>query len=391
MSSPPSGVLPGNGPRRLVLVGAGHAHAQVLRSLALYPVDNLEITVISPFTQAPYSGMMPAWLAGDYSWDACCIDFDRLCQRAGARMIVDSVTSIDPDARIVMLQGSGQLGYERLSINIGSTVDAPISSSMHAALMRIVPMRPLSALRERWQGVLDDIGKLPVGANYRVVMVGGGAAGIESILSVHHRLTTIAPGVAFRFTLVTQGDVLVPSLSGAAGKILRRHLHRRGIEIKTGCSVKEIKNGMVVDDAGQSVPADLVLWATGAQSFTWPRKSGISCNAAGFIRIDAMLRSSSHPDIFAAGDCADWKASLPKAGVYAVRMGPVLAHNLRASFADAALKMYQPQRRYLVLVGTGDRHAVASWGPFGWSGAWVYRFKQRIDRRFLARYGTMSM
>ena len=239
--------------------------------------------------------------------------------------------------------------------------------------------------------MLDDVIRLPPGGSYRVLMVGGGAAGIESVLSAHHRLTTLAPGIRFDFTLATQGQVLLPGLSARAGSLLRAALQQRNIAVRTGFSVNQINAVGAIAGDGQLIVADAILWATGAKAFAWPRDSGLATDARGFIRIDSMLRSISHPQVFATGDCASWETVLPKAGVYAVRMGPVLAQNLRAVIAGSAgtpLQPYAPQRRYLVLIGTGGRRAVASWGPFGWQGAWVHAWKRAIDRRFLAQYNT---
>lgn len=111
------------------------------------------------------------------------------------------------------------------------------------------------------------------------------------------------------------------------------------------------------------------------------------------MRIDEQLRSVSHPQVFATGDCASWAGqALPKAGVHAVRMGPVLASNLRAALrAPAAagdLRVHRPQPRFLALLATGDGRAIASRGPFGAEGAWAWRWKHRIDRRFLKQFIT---
>jgi selenide,water dikinase len=76
----------------------------------------------------------------------------------------------------------------------------------------------------------------------------------------------------------------------------------------------------------------------------------------------------------------------PRSGVYAVRAGPVLADNLRRALAGQPLRVYVPQRRALYLLATGPRHAVASWGPLTLAGDWVWRWKDRIDRRFIARH-----
>jgi len=64
----------------------------------------------------------------------------------------------------------------------------------------------------------------------------------------------------------------------------------------------------------------------------------------------------------------------------------VLSRNLRAALTGGTLAAYVPQTRALALISTGDRYAVASWGPLSVAGRWVWRWKDRIDRRFMARY-----
>jgi NADH dehydrogenase FAD-containing subunit len=76
----------------------------------------------------------------------------------------------------------------------------------------------------------------------------------------------------------------------------------------------------------------------------------------------------------------------PKSGVYAVRAGPPLAANLRAALEGRPLAPYRPQPRALALIGTGGKHAVGLWGPLSWQGRWVWTWKDRIDRAFVARF-----
>ena len=383
--------------KRLVLAGAGHAHAQVLLDLIQQPLAGVkaeaevEVVLVSPWTLAPYSGRIPAWLAGDYSWSACCIDFSSLCARAGVRLLLGEITAIDPQHCQLQLADGTDLSYDWLSLNIGSTLTPPEDDAV-----QVVPMRPLAALETRWQAVLERVKDLQAAASaetasdhrFSVVIIGGGAAGIESTLAAHHRLTTLAPQLQFAFTLATRGTALTSGLAPAAGAALLRHLQTRNIVVRTSFAARGFAHGLVVADDDTTLAADVVLWATGAQAFGWPAAGGLASDARGFVRIDAHLRSLSHPNVFASGDCASWDDGLPKAGVYAVRMGPVLSANLRAAIGGVAVSDYAPQRRYLVLVGTGDHHAVASWGPFGWQGDWVYRWKQAIDQKFLDRFAA---
>ncbi len=367
--------------KRLVLVGAGHAHAQVLLEFAQRRVEDLEVVLVSPSDQAPYSGMVPGWLAGHYAWDECCLDFAHLCRRAGARMRVDTASDIDTDRSELILAGGERIGYDWLSLNIGSTLAAPAS-----AHLRVLAMRPLASLHERWDALLESASRLADGDCYRVVMIGGGPAGVESVLAAHRRLTQAAPRVRFQLTLATDGDDLLQGMARGAARRLCRQLARRDIAVVNNFRAGSLHDDRVVGADGRALAADAVLWATGAEAHGWPAASGLTADERGFVRIDANLRSRSHPNIFAAGDCAQWDAPLPKAGVYAVRMGPVLAHNLHAAIRGEPLRAYRPQRRILVLIGSGDVHAVAAWGPLAWEGVWVWKWKQRIDRRFVERY-----
>ncbi|WP_334190447.1 FAD-dependent oxidoreductase [Noviherbaspirillum sp.] len=367
--------------RRLVLVGAGHAHARVLLDFARRPVPDVEIVLVSPVALAPYSGMVPGWLAGHYAWEECCIDFVSLCRRAEAALRPNAVVALDPAQRVLLLSDGECIPYDWLSIDIGATLTPP-----KAERMALLPVRPLSALQMRWDALLDEIRTLPPDTAYRVAVVGGGAAGVESMLAMHRRFTGLAPQVKFQFTLATQGNELLPGMAEGAVRRLAGHLARRGIEVLHGFSADHVDGTHIVGEDGRTIPADAALWATGAQAYRWPRQSGLQVDERGFIRVDAYLQSTSHPNVFAAGDCAGWCKPLPKAGVFAVRMGPVLSRNLRAAIDGAWLKAYRPQRRYLVLIGTGDEHAVAVRGGLSAEGGWAWRWKQAIDRRFLGRY-----
>jgi selenide,water dikinase len=142
---------------------------------------------------------------------------------------------------------------------------------------------------------------------------------------------------------------------------------------------------------GTVLPCDLAILATGAAAPAWLATSGLALNGQGFVRVDEYLRSLSHPEVYAAGDCATFvPRPLPKSGVYAVRQGPVLADNLRRAGRAARPRPYRPQRRTLALMATGPRHAVASYGLLAFAGDWVWRWKDRIDRRWMSMYRDLG-
>lgn len=366
--------------KRLVLAGAGHAHARVLRALVRQPMHGVEIVVISPEPLAPYSGMVPGWLSGHYRFDEIAIDFPPLAAAAGARWCQGEIHALDPARRQLQLADGSTLDYDVLSLNVGSTLQPPPAE--HAQML---PLRPLAMLHRRYESLLERWAREPADRPFVVTAVGGGAAGFEALLAVLARLRALRPDHIVHGSLLTRGTRLLPGLAPAARRAAQRALDRAGVTVQLG-------SGWCTSVDRSS---DVVIWATGAEAHAWQRdparRGSLAVDEQGFVRIDEQLRSLSHTQVFATGDCASWSGqALPKAGVHAVRMGPVLASNLRAALmvpaAAGDLRVHRPQRHFLALLATGDGRAIASRGPFGVEGAWAWRWKDRIDRHFLQQF-----
>ncbi len=361
--------------KRLLLVGAGHAHAQVLKDWITAPLPGVDLIVVSTSALAPYSGKVPSWLAGACRYEDICIDFEMLAAAAGAHFIEGTLASLDPTQRRVHLASGMGLDYDLLSLNVGSTLTPPLLAGTH-----VLPLRPLAGLRLAWEALLAELAPA-ADRPLAITAVGGGAAGVESLLAVLARLRALQPSRALTAVLVSRSAHLLPGLSRAAARSAQAALIAAGVEVHLDTDFRP----------GDAPAGDVLLWAAGAEAHAWQRDSGLAVGASGFVRVDAGLRSLSHPEVHAVGDCAEWADPLPKAGVYAVRMGSVLAHNLRAALGAVAPgtgvhHAYVPQRRVLALLATADGSAIASWGPLALRGRWVQRWKDRIDGDFLQRF-----
>ena len=358
--------------KRLLLIGAGHAHAQVLRDWIGAPLPGVELVLVSPSAQAPYSGMVPGWLAGVYGYDDICIDFEALARAAGARLVIDTLAGLDADRRSVRLASGTQLSYDLLSLNVGSTLNPPAPRG-HT---RVLALRPLGGLRAAWEALLGELARRPSDQALTVTAVGGGAAGVETLLAVLARLRSLQPLRTVHGMLISRGTTLLPGLAPKAAGVAQAALASAGVTVQLGAAYADMA----------ASASDLLLWAAGAEAHAWQRDCGLAVNAQGFIRIDGRLRSISHPQVYAVGDCADSPEPLPKAGVHAVRMGPVLSRNLRAALGVGTAANHNAQRRVLALLSTANGRAIASWGRWSASGRWVWRWKVRIDRGFLRRF-----
>lgn len=377
--------------KRLLLVGAGHAHAQVLKDWITHAVPGTEVILVSPTALAPYSGLVPGWLAGQHRYDQICIDFSALAAAAGVRMVIDTLVSVDPRRRRVLLESGTEIGYDLLSLNIGSTLSPPPS----VGSARVLSLRPLDALRGAWDELLADPALAAFDAPLTVTAIGGGAAGVESLLAALTGLRKRMPMRTLQGELFSRGETLLEGLAPGAQRSIQAHMAALGIRLRLGVSGEESAAAAGAGDGssdaartsgGPTTVSKLVLWATGAEAHAWQSRCGLAVDERGFIRIDACLRSVSHPQVYAVGDCAGWADPLPKSGVFAVRMGPVLSRNLRAALGAGTARRYDPQHQALAIVATFDGSAVASWRSFSVRGHWVQHWKDWNDHRFLRRF-----
>jgi selenide,water dikinase len=368
--------------KRLVLVGGGQAHVEVLRRFGLQREAGVEITLINASRHAVYSGMLPGLVAGHYGWRACFIDLEVLARFAGARLLRDIAIGLDLERKLVRCADATEVGYDIASVDVGSVPNAPAVAQSDRQTMAV---RPVQRFISAWDGFVHEAADREL----NLVVVGAGAAGIELCLSMQHRLQRRVPHNRVKLGLVALSADILPDHNAGVRERVGRLLQARGVAVKTGSGVVGIDNHHLVLEGGNAVPADQIVWATGPAAPRWLGDSGLRTDDSGFALVDDSLRSLSRPDVFAAGDIATMvHHPRPKSGVYTVRQGPPLAANLRLALRGDNPRAFEPQSIALQLITTGDRNAIASWGPLHAEGGWVWRWKDRIDRRFMRKYAV---
>ena len=370
----------------LVLIGGGHTHVAVLKRFGMHPVAGVRLTLITRDVHTPYSGMLPGLVAGHYDFDDAHIDLAPLSRFAGARFYHQAVVGLDLDRRQVICDGRPPVPYDLLSINIGST---PSLRAVPGAAGVVVPVKPISTFVERWERLRARVASArgPV----RIGVVGAGAGGVELILAVQHSLHRVLDGLgrveAPEFHLFGASDTILATHNRGMRRRLERVLRERGVRVHLGQTVTSVSDGAIRCANGTTVAVDEILWVTQAGAAPWLREAGLDVDESGFVCVDDTLQSTSHTGVFAAGDvAAAVNHPREKAGVFAVRQGPPLAANLRRVLLGRSPRPFRPQRRFLTLVSTGGRHAVGSRGPWSFEGAVIWRWKDWIDRRFMAKY-----
>ncbi|OMH38197.1 selenide, water dikinase SelD [Motiliproteus sp. MSK22-1] len=373
----------------LVLIGGGHAHVTVLKKLGMKPVPGLRITLITRDIHTPYSGMLPGFVAGHYDYDDCHIDLGPLARFAGARLYHSEVQGLDTANNQVFAKGRPSIGYDLLSINTGSrpnSIDIPGVDEFALAA------KPIDQFLNKWEALVERVRASE--GEFRIVVVGGGAGGVELALSTQHRLQQVLrqsglDSKRLRYRLLTESDGIMYMHNPGVRQRFERILTERDIRVETRRRVSEVRSDQVILDDGSAVAADATIWVTTAAAPSWLAEAGLTVDDSGFVRVGADLQSVSHENIFAAGDIASLLEPRPKSGVFAVRQGPVLADNLRAAAIGKSLRPYRAQKNFLGLVSTGNKYAIASHGRWSYESAWLWRVKDWIDVRFMKKFNVL--
>ena len=402
----------------LVLAGGGHSHVIVLKRFGMRPMPGVRVTLICRDVETPYSGMLPGHVAGHYTHDDIHIDLGPLARFANARFYRDEIIGLDPVEGKVICRNRPPVSYDVLSIDIGS---APRTHDVPGAEGAVVPVKPIGNFVARWNAFVARV--LATEAPVRIGVVGAGAGGVEMVLAMRHGLRARLRGAGgnpdrLSFELFADGAEVLPSKPPRVRAAFARVLAEYGVRVHLDAWIDRVTPGALhaagltggaefgagdgtVCDAGYPCvlhtasgalhELDEVLWVTAAGAQPWLAASGLDTDESGFVAVHPTLESTSHPGVFAAGDCAAvLDHPREKAGVFAVRQGPPLAENLHRALRGLVLKPFTPQRRYLSLISTGDRRAFATrGGSLVLDGDWVWRWKDWIDRRFMRKFADL--
>lgn len=367
----------------LVFIGGGHSHSLVLRMLAMKPINNVRLTLITDTLLTPYSGMLPGYIAGHYSEEETHLDLNKLCKAANVRLIHGRVNGIDLANKTIQIENQASIGYDKVSINVGSTPNVNVAGASEFG----VGVKPVSQLTATWKKLLAEKSAhntqhKSTNSPVHWAVIGGGAAGIEMVLAIAYRFKQA--GDAIKLSLVQSGDTLLPGSHKNVQKQVAIALKKYDVDLITGFRVSRVTKNTIESDIGNTISVEQSIWCTPATAPTWPKIAGLDTDEKGFIAVNEFLQSTSHIDVFACGDVATMvKSPRPKAGVYAVRSAPFLTENLRATFSQQTMKSVSLQTDFLSLISLGGKVAVGQRGWFSLNGQWVWRWKDHIDQTFM--------
>ncbi|HSC00542.1 MAG TPA: FAD-dependent oxidoreductase, partial [Burkholderiaceae bacterium] len=293
-------------------------------------------------------------------------------------LALSSAVALNATARTVTLADGRVAEYDVLSIDTGAVLDR---EAIPGAREHGLFLRPVEHFVQLYERLLA----LPGDRLLNLVVIGGGAAGFEVSLALHHRFNGAGTEQA-RICLVTGDQTVLPGSDAAMHERALRVLRRARVTVLNQRCV-EIVSGQVQLDNGARVVCDVPLLASPTVAPPWLSASGLALDADGFVNTGETLQSTSHAEVFAVGTvAARADRALERGSVSAASAGPALAINLRRRLAGGALQPWRPKPQPLQLLSCGERRAIASWGRWSAQGRWVWALKDWLDRRVVARY-----
>ncbi len=364
--------------KHLIFAGAGHAHLFALSRISEYVKSNIRVTVISPGTFW-YSGMGPGMLSGTYADAEDRVDVERLVTYQGGKFLEDRVSEIVPHENYVLTESGKKLEYHALSLNLGSAVDDKL---VEPGTQNVYPVKPISnflRVRERILQKADSPEPL------KLVVIGGGASGCEAAAAAYRLSQEVARPTLL--TLVHSSHQVLDEHPRRARKIMQEWLDEQEIKLKLGSSITRIENQKAFLEDGTHVSFDIAILATGVRPPHLLKVSPLRTAIDGSLVVNNFLQSVTYPNVFGAGDCVSLEnQELDRVGVHALKEGPVLHHNLLAYFNGLAMKRYEPQKRYLLILNLSDETGLAIWDRLAIRHPLAFKLKNYLDLQFTTRY-----
>lgn len=371
------------GRRRIVLLGIGHTNAHIVKQWATQPIADCDLVCISKFPTATYSGMLPGTLGKQFADDEMTIDLQSLCDRAAAQLVIADTSGLDLTAGEISFTDREPLGFDVLSIGVGSM---PVGWQKHSQSPLMVPIKPMQTFLQRLDSRLQaaqSTGQETI----RVSIVGGGVAGIEIAFCLKQLCRKRQRACKVEITIYTSSSRVADGMTDRSVRRIESLLSNRQINVCPNRRIVNVGTDSIETNDQQSYPSDCVIWATGAAAPPVLAKLGLLADDNGFVATSNTLQSIADPRIFAVGDSGTILSSpAPKAGVYAVRQCPILWHNIRAFVNKQPLKTYKPQQDFLKLLNTGDGKALLQYNRITVHARWCWHLKTWIDCRFIHEF-----
>lgn len=358
--------------KKLLLVGAGHAHLYILKQLQRSQLPDVDVTLLNPFEHQYISEMFSWYAEGLYELDDIRIDISRLVDGAGIPWVQEAAVSIDPDQKVVLTDEGKVLAYDAVSFDIGSLT---AETGLTGVLEHAETIRP----NARFPNAIDRMRQ-----SKRAVIVGGGVAGAEMALSLQTWRNQNGKG---SLTLTSEGGLLEHEVPQAAGKV-ETLARQKGVSFHLHDGVEAVMPNQIVTASNRKISFDGLLWLTGPRAHHLFAGSVLPIDGEGYLSVEETLQVKRYPSVFGSGECVSINGYSHRviAGIDKIKQAAILWGNLKGFFGEGDGHLYKPQPPSLSVLSTGGRRGLMLYKGKVFYGKWPWLFKRRMDRQLMRSY-----
>ena len=362
----------------LVLIGGGHSHLSVLMKLSKKPINGNRITLITNEIDTPYSGMIPGYIEGIYSWRDSHIDLYRLCLKLNVRFIHAEVERVSAYEKEIYFKDRPKIKFDVLSINTGIQSN---NREIKGAAKYCLPVKPISKLTNNFLNKITNFKS--------IAFIGGGAGSVELALAIKKRFLNINQDI--KITIITGKRGLLSAFPQKTKLTSLKTLEKFKIDIIEYKRVLEVKPKQIILSDKSMLKIDKAILSTNSMTPKWLAKSDILLTKDNYILVNKSFQTN-YKYVFASGDVIDFNnQNLKKAGVFAVRSGKPLAINIRKFILGKKLVEYKFNKNYLALIGTSKRSAIATKYNLTFNSRFFFYLKKYIDQNFIKKFSDFRI
>ncbi|TBL76633.1 NAD(P)/FAD-dependent oxidoreductase [Paenibacillus thalictri] len=338
--------------KQILILGGGYGGLlSALTARKYFSIADAAITVVNRFPTHQIITELHRLAAGSIAEKAVSLPLDKLLRDKGVNLVIDTVEQIKPDEKKVVLQSGVTYSYDALVVALGSETAFFGIPGLQEYSFILKSVNDANRIRAHVEACLDAYKVSKNKADATIVVGGGGLTGIELVGEFADKLPELcrSKGIDFNDISLYCVEAAPSVLMGFPQELIDRavsSLSKRGVEFITNVAITEMTKTAVTLKDGRTIETNTLVWTGGVQGNSVVANCGIEVNR-GRASVTETLQSTSHPDVFLAGDSAvvipsEGARPYPPTAQLAWQMGETVGHNMFAYFNNAPMDSFTP-------------------------------------------------
>ncbi|WP_028785175.1 NAD(P)/FAD-dependent oxidoreductase [Thalassobacillus devorans] len=349
---------------KVILVGGGHAHLHVIRTMIEERADQVELLLISRSSFQVYSPMLAGYAEGNYTKDQVQIDLRKLCSKAKVPFIQREAAYIDTGKRKLVCKDGAVYPFDILSLDIGAKNPQKLLGENDSKDRDI--FKQIDTLRE----------------SHSPLIVSEDALGVELALAIQAYKRRLSKKGHVR--LLGENRLCQSEAQWTHQKILRI-LKKHNVQVWEGESIQATHDDHLLTEKNNKIRFTEVFWHGRPAPGPIYERSSLPTNENGFVENLSTLQVKDHPYIFAVGDgtALGSKSKHADSEGHAVKQGELLWKNICSSLEDTSLDEFHPQKRSYSIISTGDQEGLLIYGAVSVHNKQAWKVRSKLDQNYM--------